>query len=419
MAQEQPVQALVVALTQDLALAAYSINRLQPDSLCFVLPETAKAGVEVNIQPQLTRMPRRWDWVLLPDSDSFPACYEAIVRSLPPLLRNWGIGPGTLVLDLTGATSAMAGSLTLVSMPYITRIVSITGPADGREGEAVNLDGREALWVHMNPWDDAADVLRHEGCEHFNRGSFAAAAAVFRRIEALVSGGRKPLYHALADLADGYGLWERFQHRQAWEKLKAAAKAMEMATLFGGPAGVKALVPAIKSNANFLEKLVLDPAEAKESLSLDLLAHAQRSLDAKRDPEGAAVALVRAFEAFAQRQLFKQYKIKSWDVTPEQLPDAMRETCRGCYMDGIDGKYKLPTEAQFRVLAERGDPLGQAFLKEWPMMKPLLDAVNHAVLGHGFEPIKVERVQQLYDVVVRLIGVSESALPRFPRLNFS
>jgi hypothetical protein len=50
-------------------------------------------------------------------------------------------------------------------------------------------------------------------------------------------------------------------------------------------------------------------------------------------------------------------------------------------------------------------------------MKPLLDAANQAVLGHGFEPVKVERVQQLYDVVVKLSGVSETMLPRFPILN--
>jgi hypothetical protein len=50
-------------------------------------------------------------------------------------------------------------------------------------------------------------------------------------------------------------------------------------------------------------------------------------------------------------------------------------------------------------------------------MKPLLDAANHAVLGHGFEPVKAVRVQQLYDVVIKLSGISETALPKFPVLN--
>ena len=95
------------------------------------------------------------------------------------------------------------------------------------------------------------------------------------------------------------------------------------------------------------------------------------------------VALVRALEAVAQHQLFKAHKIKSWDVRPEQLPPPLQETCRTSYLEDIDGKYKLPLQAQFRVLAGLGDQLGQAFLREWPTMKPLLDAANHAV--HFFD----------------------------------
>ena len=51
MAQDQPVTVLVVALTEEVAAAVYSINRLRPDSLCFVLPEAAKALVETDVQP--------------------------------------------------------------------------------------------------------------------------------------------------------------------------------------------------------------------------------------------------------------------------------------------------------------------------------------------------------------------------------
>jgi hypothetical protein len=50
-------------------------------------------------------------------------------------------------------------------------------------------------------------------------------------------------------------------------------------------------------------------------------------------------------------------------------------------------------------------------------MKPLLDAANHAVLGHGFDPVKAERVQQLYEVVIKLSSVSETSLPKFPVLS--
>lgn len=417
MAQDQPVAALIVALTAALAPAVYTINRLRPDSLCFVLPEAVKTLVETDVQPRISELPRRWDWVVVSDPDHFPSCYQTIARSLPKMLRAWEIDPGALVVDVTGATSAMAGALILAATPFTSRIVSLVDPKEGREGDVVDFEGGERLWISINPWDEAAEAVRREGCELFNRGAFVAAATVFRQIESRVSGGQKPLYRAFADLAEGYDLWERFHYRQAWEKLKSAVKAMEMSSLFGGPPGLKASIPAIKANAGFLERLVLDPAEVKELLAFDLLAHAGRRLHSAHDTEAAMRALVRALEAFAQQRLLKQYRIKTWDVQPEQLPQAFRDTCRNCYLEDIDGKYVLPAQAQFRVLAALDDPIGHAFLKEWPAMKPLLNAANQAVLGRGAETVKAERVQQLFNVIAKLSNAGDASLPKFPTLN--
>lgn len=417
MAQDQPVRALVITLTDHPGASVYSINRLRPESLCFVLPESAKPLVESSVQPKIEQMPRRWDWVTLSDAEHFPSCYHTIARSLPQILKGWEVQPGELVLDLTEATTAMSGSLVLVTRPFTSRIVSLVSPAEGREGEAVSIDGQPFIWMQINPWDEAATVSRQEACDHFNRGAFVAAAGLFRLIEMRVSGGQKPLYRAFVDLAEGYDLWERFHYRQAWDKLKTSIRALEMASIWGGPPGLKALLPMLKANAGFLERLVLDPAEVKDLVSLDLLANVRRRLDVDRDSERAMVALARALEAIAQWQLFKQYRIKTWDLQPEQLPQALQETCRTCYLDDVDGKYKLSLQSQFRALAGLDDQLGQGFLREWPTMKPLLDAANHAVLGHGFEPIKAERVQQLYGVIVKLSGVSETSLPKFPVLN--
>ncbi|OQW33069.1 MAG: hypothetical protein A4E19_06915 [Nitrospira sp. SG-bin1] len=419
MTQDQSVKTLVIALIDDTASAVYSINRLTPDTLCFVLPEGSKALVESEVQPKIQQMPRRWDWIVVTDATEFPSVYRTIARSLPDLLRTWEIQPGELVVDLSGGTAAMAGALTLAAFPWTSRVIKLVQAREGLEGDRIELGPRTLIWTQTNPWDEQGAVSRRDGCELFNRGLFHAAANMFHDIELLVSGGQKPLYRALKDLAEGYELWERFHYRQAWDKLKTAIKALEMASLWGGPPGLKAILPSLKVNASFLEKVVLDPAEVKESIALDLLAAVNRRLHVRHDPETAMTALVRALEAFAQGRLYKSYKIKSWDVSPGQLPQALQETCRTCYLEDVDGKYKLPLQAQFRVLAGLGDQLGQAFLKEWPKMKPLLDAANHAVLGHGFEPIKAERVQQLYDVVVKLSGVNEASLPKFPVLDLS
>lgn len=417
MAQDQPIKALVIALTDHAAAAVYVVNRLKPEALCFVLPESGKVLVESSVQPNIERMPRRWDWLVMERIDDFAGCYQTLARSLPDLLRTWEVQPGELVVDVTGAPPAVAAAVTVVTLSHSSRVVSLIPAQDGQDSEVIELDGHSWVWTQVNPWDEAAAQSRREGGEFMNRGLFTAAAKLFRDLELRVSGGQKPLYRAFADLADGYDFWERFHYRQAWDKLKTATKALEMASLWGGPPGLKAVLPPIKANAGFLEKLVLDPADVKDSVALDLLAHAGRRLHVAHDPEAAMIVLVRALEAFAQRQLFKAHRIKSWDVRPEQLPQALQETCRTGYLDDVDGKYKLPLHAQFRALAGLGDQLGQAFLREWPTMKPLLDAANHAVLGHGFEPIKAERVQQLYEVVLKLTGVQEASLPKFPVLS--
>lgn len=422
MSAESPVKALLIAVADDAPAAVYTVNRLTPELLCFFVPEPAKALVESAVQPQVAKMPRRWDWLVTPDPARFMACYRTLARGLPDLLRAWEVGGGELVLDLTGATPAMAAAMALAGLPATSRVVML-GPAAGSseapaaEGEPVAIEGRQRLWAQGNPWDEAAAQVAREAADSFNRGAFEAAASLFRQIEARVSGGQKPLYRALADLAQGYGLWERFHYRQAWDKLKTSLKALDMALVWGGPAGLKAVLPAVKQNAGFLEKLVLDPQEVKEAVAYDLLAHARRRMEVDQHAEAAVATLLRALEAFAQVQLFKRYKIKSWDVQPEQLPEALREPCRTSFLDDVDGKYKLPLQAQFRALAGLGDQMGQAYLAQWPKMKPLLDAAGHAVLGHGFEPVKPERFHQLHEIVVKLTGVSDLSLPKFPALT--
>jgi CRISPR-associated protein (TIGR02710 family) len=420
MAAESPVKALLCGFGRDVESAAHLINRLKPDVLCFFAPTSSKPLVEQEVQPKLLQMPRRWDIIVTPDSQEFLTSYHSLVRALPPLLQTWEVHRGELVVAWADATPAMVGALVLAGLDKTSRVVQLveppseTGPADA---SSIGTPEERWKWIQGNPWDEGSAWVRKEASGLFNRGAYEAATSLFKQLEQRVSGGQKPLYRAFADLAEGYGLWHRFQYRPAWDKLKTSHKALEMASVWGGPPGLKELIPAVKANAGFLERLVLDPQEVKEQAALDLLAQARRRADQHGDSEGAMIALVRALEAFAQRQLFKQYKVKTWDVQPEQLPDALRETCRACYLDDVDGKYKLPLHAQFRVLAGLGDQMGQAFLAQWPKMKPLLDAANHGVLGHGFEPVKLERFQQLCEIVVKLAGVPETSLPKFPVLN--
>ena len=146
MAQDQPIKALVVALVDDAAAAVYSINRLKPEALCFVLPEDSKALVESAVQPNIDQMPKRWDWIVLDDVTEFSSTFKTLASSLPELFRTWGIQPGELVVDLSGAKPAMAGALTLVAVPWTSRVVALSSAQEGQEDARVEVSWNSFVW---------------------------------------------------------------------------------------------------------------------------------------------------------------------------------------------------------------------------------------------------------------------------------
>ncbi|MDR4493344.1 MAG: TIGR02710 family CRISPR-associated CARF protein [Nitrospirales bacterium] len=409
-------KALLIGMQADPKPAIATLRELTPDMVCFVLDESHKSVAESEIHPALVKMPQRWDWIVLPEIQSFASCHKTLARQLPSLLSTWGVLPGELVIDLTGSTSAMASAMTLVGFPF-THSIRLTpdGPSETPSGPtATDRKPRLSASSEENPWDEEAPRLRQEACQLFNQGAFEAAANSFHTLEHRISGGSKPMYRALADVANGYALWDQHLYRQAWEKLKGGIKALELAAVWGGPPGMDRLIKSLKTNMSFLERIVLDVKEIKPSIALDLLAWAKRRGDRHRELDSATRTLLRAMEAFSQSQLFAKHQIKSWDVNPDQLPESLRETCRTRYRNEIDGKYRLPLHGQLLVLDGFDDSMGRQFMRDWPKLKTLFDAADHSILGGGFEPIKAERFQQLLEAVLKHSGVTLSDLPAFP-----
>jgi len=408
-----PTKALLLAIQTDPAPAIAILQQLNPEMVCFFLEESCKPVVESDVHPALLQLPQRWDWIFTPHAESFHECHKALAHALGPLLSTWNVAPGELALDLTSASPAMASAMTLVGFPFSTKVWYV--PANLSQDHAPGSSTPPA--ASENPWDTEAPRLRLEACEMFNHGWYEAAARAFQTLEHRISGGSKPFYRALVDIAHGYGYWEQLLYRLAWEKLKSGIKALELAAVWGGPPGMVHVIQSLKENVRFLESLVLDAKEIKPSLALDLLAWAKRRGDRGRELEMATRVLLRGLEASAQSHLSERYKLKSWDINIEQLPQDIQDSYRNRYLNDIDGKYRLPLQAQFQTLSALGDPMGQRFTTDWPKMKSLFDAADHAILGYGFESLKAERFHQLFELTMKLTGTTVSDLPVFPSLK--
>ncbi len=418
MSEDYRTKALLIAVSEDPAPVQACINRLVPEFLCFVVSESRKASIEADIQPAVTKMPQRWDWIITEESESFTTIHQTLTKSLPDTLKTWGLQPGELTVDFSRATPAVAAAMALASRPWTSQIVCLTTPGSRTtQKDVVEFGGRTFAWQAGNPWNEEAVSARQEAALLFNQGAFSSAGKRFRRLESLVGGGLKPLYHALANLADGYASWEGFTYRDARDKLKTALKALESALVWGEPPGASSLLGSVKQNLKFLESIVMDPNDVKLSVAHDLLAHAKRRAERDQQVDLAIQLLLRALEVCAQYQLWNRYRIKSWDVQVEQLPQDLQESCRACYASDVDGKFHLPLQAQLRALAGLGHPMGHAFVNEWTKLKTLWDAVHHGVLGHGFQTTKADRFHQLHAVVIKLTNVTEPDLPVFPTLT--
>ena len=92
MAAETTTKALLIALVGDPSPCVATINRLNPECLCFFIPETLRPQIETQIQPNLVKLPKKWDWIVTPDPHGFGACYKALNQPLTDLLKVWGLG---------------------------------------------------------------------------------------------------------------------------------------------------------------------------------------------------------------------------------------------------------------------------------------------------------------------------------------
>jgi CRISPR-associated protein (TIGR02710 family) len=360
--------------------------------------------IEKAIQPGIQQMPKRWDCIVAPDATSLAECYRALAKQLSELLRAWQVQPGEWVVDYTGGTQSMVMAMALATLDQCTRF-TFAG-----EGEPHTL-------LESNPWDHKAGDEAKQAALSFNQGRYAQARIIFSRLQERVSGGVKPLYKALSDLADGYDLWDGFQHQKALEKLKGAKKALELSSVFGGPPGLKAILSVVEENLVFLEKVMMAQRRPDQVIFLDLLANAQRQAQCGHRYEDAMIRLYRALEVLAQIQLEKGHGIRSLDVRPEQLPESVREDYRRCLTSELDGKIKLSLYTAYHFLKGLGDPLGQTFFNLWPQIKLVLDVQHHSILAHGFESIKPERYKELFDLVMKLAGTRPESLPRFPQME--
>lgn len=414
---QSTVKALIVSVGGEPAPTIAAINLLRPEALCFFVSETDRGAIDREIIPKIERAPQQWDQVVTPDPENLSFCCRALLQNLPGLISRWGVEPSLWGIDYSGGTKTMAAALVLCAADAAASYHLVVSKEHAKGGTDVTLGTETRLQYQGNVWDELATRARRDAAEAFNQARYRGAADLFRKIGNRVSGGAKPLYKGLVDLAEGYAHWDALDYREGWNRLQSAKKGLEMAALFGGPPGLREGVARLKENLSFLEKLVMGTKEIKPELFLDLLSNARRRAQIEKKFEEATARLVRALEALGQATLAERGF--SFDrVDPDRLPPSLKAEFLQKYTSPLDGRIKPDLPGIYRLLKELGDPIGIAFDQHRSALKISLEAGERSILGHGFTPIPLERYQQLWESVLKVSGALPEKGPQFPTLSF-
>jgi CRISPR-associated protein (TIGR02710 family) len=395
------IRAVLVSVNRDFDGAAKFISRSRPEFLCFFGPADIQKRVEAHIQTHVEKLPKKWDWIEMPASGEINAVCRRVDDRVSELLRAWSLEGHDLWVDYSDGEGEGVLGLILATTQLGCRLIRRRGDAD-------------PPWDEVNPWDELAPIERKKAYRLFNAGHWMAAADLLLTLSNRVSAGLRPTYKALSELASGYGLWDAFRHRDAWNKLKEAHKSLGLSALWGGPPGLKEVLDQVKTHIGRLEKWCLDPRPVRAGAPSEFLAAAKRRAVARRYDEAVAV-IWRAIAAHAHVRL-EACKMDPSDVAQDKIPEGIRMTYTARYSSELDGKIRPDVIGAYKLLKAAGDPAGETFTQLWEEIKFLQEAWNRTVLSYGAEPIKDDLYRRALSMALKLTQTQESSLVEFPRL---
>jgi CRISPR-associated protein (TIGR02710 family) len=360
--------------------------------------------------------PGAWERIELHDAENFSDCVR-LMRGLDEKVAAWlRKGPTyDVIVDFTGGTKCMSAALALVSRRWSCRFSYIGGAERTKSGAGVVVSGKEQARVTQNPWNALGYQAIEDACLLFDQQAFMPAANLLENArKAADEDSIKRTLSTLHQLCEGYGLWDRFQHKEAAQRIENTLKnANDLQAMFGSNHS-ELVIRKLKQHRKTLQELIDQPRS--RATFVDLLANAKRRQHESRHDDGVA-RLYRAIEAIAQVALDDRHGIQSTDNVPlESVPEPLQQRWRS---RAIDGKLVLGLQDAYELLEARGDDLGRTFkvLKLHDPQQSPLTARNQSILAHGFQPVSDQVFTRLWDAAVKLGGVAEQDLPLYPRLT--
>lgn len=402
-----------------------SIDTQQPEKVIYVVSQDSRTTIKTEIENKLTwRGVNDTQKITLTNFQDLLACVTDIRNGIEQAFTEMALPRDTvLVADITGGTKVMSAALTLAMMEYPSKFTYIGGNSRTKNGLGTVEDGHEIFMKLDNPWEVMALREVRDFTQKFNNGLFDAALQTVKDLVPKM-GEKSKFYQSIADMIDGYRLWENFDHKAALNKLRQSKGRLEPYTL--NSEKLSAFLRDLQENVDFLERVQNDalllrgggsslPSGCGHAYLPDLIANARRRAGTGHFDDAVA-RLYSAIEKCAKIALMADCGINNSAVDLSLVPEAARAELREC--TDAEGVIRIGLQRSFRLLQALGHPLGGAYDKQAEKLEKSLEVRNLSLLAHGYNPVSAELYQTFFAMVLTFVGVEENELPEFLKLDW-
>ncbi len=389
-----------------------SLNEQKPEIIIFFVSKQTKEQVQ-DILGSLDYKPKGTDLIITESAEDLNICFRTLQNELPKKLKDWDITSDSLIVDYTGGTKTMSSAIVLATIEFSKNYSYVGGYERDKDGIGIVIDGKERMLYLRNPWDEIGYIEKKKINILFNTCRYSTAIEELEKIINKVSDEKKPFFEMIKDIAEGYKLWDNFQHKPAKGTLNKGLAKLKLYT--SGDKSLLEIKEQIEGNLKFLENLFSEKKD--EYIIYDLLSSAKRRGTLEKKFDDATARLYRVLEKISQVELKNKFEINTSCVDINKLPENLKDEYKLKYTDEKDNKIKTPLYAGYRILKEKENELGIKFFEKEKEIRKILDIRNNSILAHGDNTVKEEIYKDMLKLAIEFFNIDEEKIPQFPCFN--
>ncbi|MGH9353536.1 MAG: TIGR02710 family CRISPR-associated CARF protein, partial [Terriglobia bacterium] len=387
----------------------------QPEAVLFFVSEDSRKQVGERILPALDPVPQ-YSFAETTNPGDIAVCYEALRSRIAGWLSDRALQPQEVLVDITGGTKPMSAALALAGVELFSQFSYVAGKERDKAGLGVVISGTEYVLFTSNPWDQLATRERERSKWLFSEFHADAASQVLLRAAEKCSPKLRERLDTLGNLARLFAESDRFHFKNLRRAFDKIGPKLEL--IFAEDFTVFERLRALATHWSEVQQEGGVDGERGVSATLqELLANADRRAKQGRYDD-AIGRLYRAAELFAQAKLREAFGAKLGKVQRDSVPQEQLDRWVATFGEGHDGMYKFGIDDDLKAMAFSQNPQHQEIAAQRDLISGHLQKRNGSILAHGLRPASEEDFQQFWQALLPIVGVTEGALPRWPRLQF-